>query len=59
MRGVVGLGVEGGGIEKKRKERKTHGHRQQCGDCGGRRMRGGGGWSGGINGDVSRLDLGW
>ena len=51
--------MEGGGIEKKRKERKTHGHRQQCGDCWGRRMRGGGGRYGGINGDVSRLDLGW
>ena len=39
----MGGGVGGRGIEQKRKKiERTHGHRQQCGNCGGKELGEGG-----------------
>lgn len=40
----------GGGIEQKREKKRTHGHGQRCGDCGGWVVENGRG-QGAINGD--------
>ena len=47
VRGVEGLS------KKRKKKEKTHGHRQQCGDCLGG-VGGGKGWYGEINSDERR-----
>ena len=53
-------GVADGRIKQKERG-KTHGRRQQWGDCQwwGRREAGGRGGYEGVNGDTWRLDLGW
>ena len=47
------------GLSKKEKKRKTHGHRQQCGDCQGEVMREVDKGIEEINNDGRRPDFGW